>query len=57
LLVATLLPIIIHVYLYNTSKSGKSIPTFLLIGPSGAGKTSLLTLVSHSAHHTRNNTN
>jgi signal recognition particle receptor subunit beta len=50
LLVATLLPIIIHFYLYNTAKSGSSIPTFLLIGPSGAGKTSLLTLVSHRAH-------
>lgn len=45
LLVSTLLPILIHFYLYRQSSKSKSIPTFVLAGPSGGGKTSLLTLV------------
>ncbi|KAK4971840.1 hypothetical protein LTR28_013099 [Elasticomyces elasticus] len=43
LLVALLLPLLIHTYLYRT-RSSTTLPTFLLVGPSGAGKTSLLTL-------------
>jgi len=42
--VSTLLPILIHYYLYRKA-SPKLLPTILLIGPSGAGKTTLLTLV------------
>ena len=38
------LPILIHTYLYKRAVA-KELPTFLLLGPSGAGKTSLLTLV------------
>ena len=38
------IPIILHVLIYR-SESSSSLPTILLIGPSGAGKTSLLTLV------------
>ena len=43
-LVALLLPISIHVYLYR-SRASTVIPAFLVVGPSGAGKTSLLTRV------------
>ena len=44
LLISLLSPILIHYYLYRKA-SAKESPTFLLIGPSGAGKTALLTLV------------
>ncbi|KAK0788950.1 hypothetical protein LTR75_010546 [Friedmanniomyces endolithicus] len=40
------LPILIHTYLYKRAVA-KELPTFLLIGPSGAGKTSLLTLLAN----------
>ena len=43
-LVAIALPILLHTYLYRQKKSTQ-LPAFLLVGPSGAGKTSLLTLV------------
>ena len=43
-IVAFTLPILIHSYLYKKAVA-KEVPSFLLIGPSGAGKTSLLTLV------------
>lgn len=43
-LVAFLLPIFLHFYLYKTRTTTKT-PTFLIAGPSGTGKTALLTLV------------
>ena len=38
------LPVALHVYWFYTASS-KILPSFLIVGPSGAGKTSLLTLV------------
>ena len=43
-MVALLLPVLLHVSLYRKAASTNQ-PTFLLLGTSGAGKTSLLTLV------------
>ncbi|WPG99339.1 P-loop containing nucleoside triphosphate hydrolase protein [Acrodontium crateriforme] len=48
LLVSLLLPILLHSYLYRQS-GAKELATFVLIGPSGAGKTSLLTLFANGA--------
>jgi len=45
LLVSILSPILIHLYLYH-KRTVTTVPSFLVLGPSGAGKTSLLTLVS-----------
>src|SRR5580658_2072284 len=39
------LPILVHLSLYRASDKSATTPTFLLLGTSGAGKTSLLTLV------------
>lgn len=44
LVISLLLPVLIHTYLYRKAVA-KEVPSFLLVGPSGAGKTSLLTLV------------
>jgi signal recognition particle receptor subunit beta len=44
LVVSLSLPILIHWYLYKKAVA-RELPTFLLLGPSGAGKTALLTLV------------
>lgn len=44
LLVTLSLPILIHTYLYRQA-ARKELPSFLLLGPSGGGKTALLTLV------------
>ena len=44
LLISLISPLLIHYYLYRKAVS-EELPSFLLIGPSGAGKTSLLTLV------------
>ena len=41
LAVALLLPVLLHLILYRSSSS-VSLPSFLLTGPSGAGKTSLM---------------
>jgi signal recognition particle receptor subunit beta len=49
LIIAILLPILLHQFLYRKSAPA-SLPTFLLIGPSGGGKTALLTLVRSSVH-------
>ena len=43
--VAFSLPILLHSVLFRVSKKNSTTPTFLLLGTSGAGKTSLLTLV------------
>lgn len=50
------LPLIIHLYFYTQSARARSsggggdgIPTFLLLGPSAAGKTSLVTLLQRRA--------
>ena len=40
------LPILLHYFLYRTA-APKQIPTILLLGPSGGGKTTLLTSVSN----------
>jgi hypothetical protein len=40
------LPLLLHLFLYRASNRVAATPTFLLLGISGAGKTSLLTLVS-----------
>jgi len=45
LLLALTLPLLLHSYLYRTREAA-NLPAFLLVGPSGAGKTALLTLVS-----------
>lgn len=45
-LVVIALPSLLHLYFYTQSARTKVIPTFLLLGLSGAGKTSLATLVS-----------
>lgn len=44
-LIALFLPVLLHYFLYKTGAT-KAPPSFLLVGPSGAGKTALLTLVS-----------
>ena len=43
--VAISLPLLLHSFLYRASGKSAATPTFILLGPSGAGKTSLLTLV------------
>ena len=46
-LVILSIPLILHTIVYRHTSA--TLPTFLLIGPSGAGKTSLTTLVRRSA--------
>ncbi|KAF2237015.1 hypothetical protein EV356DRAFT_530522 [Viridothelium virens] len=43
-IIALSLPLFLHFYLYR-SRTTTTVPSFLLLGPSGAGKTSLLTLL------------
>jgi len=43
-LIALTLPLLLHSYYYRTREAA-NLPAFLLVGPSGAGKTALLTLV------------
>lgn len=45
LLVALLLPILVHSFLYRKAAAAAQLPTFLLVGPSGSGKTAFATLV------------
>ncbi|KAF2684411.1 P-loop containing nucleoside triphosphate hydrolase protein [Lentithecium fluviatile CBS 122367] len=47
-LLAVLLPILLHQFLYRKA-APTTLPTFLLIGPSGAGKTAFLTLAERKA--------
>jgi hypothetical protein len=44
-LISITLPILLHYFLYRTA-APKQLPTILLLGPSGGGKTTLLTSVS-----------
>jgi hypothetical protein len=44
-LISIILPILFHYFLYRKS-APKQLPTILLLGPSGGGKTTLLTSVS-----------
>ncbi|MCJ1444610.1 MAG: hypothetical protein MMC23_005112 [Stictis urceolatum] len=44
ILIALLVPLILHLALFRTSSS-TTLPSFLLVGPSNSGKTSLLTLL------------
>lgn len=43
------LPLLLHFILYRASNRTTTTPTFLLLGASGAGKTSLLTLARQKA--------
>jgi signal recognition particle receptor subunit beta len=47
LVVALVLPILLHSLLYQTAGDATTLPTFLLVGPSGGGKTAFATLVCH----------
>ncbi|KAI9655441.1 MAG: hypothetical protein M1831_004856 [Alyxoria varia] len=47
-LLALASPLLLHTYLYR-SKARTHLPAFLLVGPSGAGKTSLMTLLERGA--------
>lgn len=51
LVVSLLSPILIHWYLYKTAVA-KEPPSIILLGPSGAGKTSLLTLFANGTTST-----
>ncbi|KAJ9611083.1 hypothetical protein H2200_004266 [Cladophialophora chaetospira] len=44
-LVTIALPSLVHLYFYTQTARTKFTPTFLLLGPSGAGKTSLVSLL------------
>ena len=50
-LVTIALPSLVHLYFYAQTARTKTTPTFLLLGPSGAGKTSLVSLVSFLICH------
>ncbi|KAF1838271.1 P-loop containing nucleoside triphosphate hydrolase protein, partial [Decorospora gaudefroyi] len=47
--VALALPIILHSFLYRKAAAATALPTFLLVGPSGAGKTAFTTLAERNA--------
>ena len=44
LVIALILPVLLHQFIYRR-QTPASLPTFLLVGPSGAGKTAFLTFV------------
>ena len=48
ILIVVLLPLLLHQFLYRKVTSTTQ-PTFLLVGPSGGGKTAFLTLVRPSS--------
>ena len=45
-IVALVLPLLVHLLVYRRT-APTALPTFVLIGPTGAGKTALLTLVCY----------
>ena len=45
LIVALGLPVLLHSFLYRKAAATATLPTFLLVGPSGGGKTAFTTLV------------
>ncbi|KAF1946845.1 P-loop containing nucleoside triphosphate hydrolase protein [Clathrospora elynae] len=47
-IVAIGLPIILHAFLYRTAAATATVPTFLLVGPSGGGKTAFTTLAERN---------
>ncbi|KAF2850452.1 P-loop containing nucleoside triphosphate hydrolase protein [Plenodomus tracheiphilus IPT5] len=48
LVVALVLPILLHSWLYRSAGAVQKQPTFLLLGPSGAGKTAFATLTERN---------
>jgi signal recognition particle receptor subunit beta len=46
-LIVLTFPILLHSFLYRNAAASTSLPTFLLVGPSGGGKTAFTTLVRH----------
>ncbi|QRD06847.1 signal recognition particle receptor subunit beta [Parastagonospora nodorum SN15] len=48
-LVAIGLPILLHSFLYRKAAASTSLPTFLLVGPSGGGKTAFTTLTERNS--------
>lgn len=48
ILVALGLPILMHSFLYRKAAAATNIPTFLLVGPSGGGKTAFATLAERN---------
>lgn len=48
LVVAITLPILLHTFLYRQAAATTNTPTFLLVGPSGGGKTAFTTLVRYT---------
>ncbi|KAH7350274.1 signal recognition particle receptor beta subunit-domain-containing protein [Pyrenochaeta sp. MPI-SDFR-AT-0127] len=47
-LVAIALPILFHTFLYRKAAASTNVPTFLLVGPSGGGKTAFTTLTERN---------
>ncbi|KAK5449507.1 hypothetical protein LTS15_008582 [Exophiala xenobiotica] len=50
-LVTISLPLLLHLYFYTQTARAKVVPTFLLLGPSGAGKTSLVSLLQKQSEN------
>ncbi|KAH7064147.1 signal recognition particle receptor beta subunit-domain-containing protein [Paraphoma chrysanthemicola] len=49
IVVALVLPILVHTWLYRKAAATAALPTFLLVGPSGGGKTAFTTLTERSS--------
>lgn len=45
IVIALSLPALLHLFLYRASNKIKLVPTFVLLGTSGAGKTALFSIV------------
>ncbi|KAK5198103.1 hypothetical protein LTR99_009519 [Exophiala xenobiotica] len=50
-LVTISLPLLLHLYFYTQTARAKVVPTFLLLGPSGGGKTSLVSLLQKQSEN------